>query len=709
MQHLPKNTLAAFLLAIAGCQTSSMEAFLATPPVAPKQPKVLRSHGHERVDDYYWLNERDNPAVLTYLEAENEYTAATLRHTESLQEELFEEIKGRIKQDDSTVPAREGEFWYYTRYEDGKQYPIHCRRRGSPEGDEQVILDVNELAEGHEYFAARGLDVSPDGRLLAFGTDTQGRRIYTIRIKDLGTGEMLPDEIPEMTANVAWAADSRTLFYTRQDPQTLRSYQVYRHTLGADPASDPLVFEEQDETFYCYVTKTLSQKYLLIGSSHTLSNEFRFLRSDDPQGEFRVLQPRQRGLEYSVAHAGDRFYILTNHEAKNFRLMSAPVSAPGMANWTEVIPHREDVLLEDVDAFQDHMVLTERAQGLNRLRVRRWDGSGDHLIRFEEPAYDAYVGANREFETTRLRFVYSSMTTPRSVFEYGMDDRDRKLLKRDEVLGDFAPENYRTERLWVEARDGVKVPISLAYHKDTDPSAGPPLLLYAYGSYGASMDASFSATRLSLLDRGFVYAIAHVRGGEEMGRHWYEDGKLYHKKNTFTDFIDCGRALVEEGYTRPDRLYAQGGSAGGLLIGAVINMAPELFHGAVAQVPFVDVVTTMLDESIPLTTFEYDEWGNPNDRGYYDYMLSYSPYDNVGARAYPHLLVTTGLHDSQVQYWEPAKWVAKLRAMKTDENRLLLKTEMHAGHGGGSGRYRRYKEIALVYAFLLDLAGAAAS
>ena len=677
-----------------------------TPPVAKVVPERLEKHGDVRVDDYYWLRERENPEVIAYLEAENAYTEAVMAHTADLREKLFEEIKARIKQTDLSVPFRLDDYFYYTKTEEGKEYPIYARKKGSLDADEEILIDVNEVAEGHGFTSVPRPAMSYDHNIMAFAADTVGRRFYTIRFKDLRTGEMLDDEIGPVTANVAWANDNRTLFYTRQDPVTLRAYQIYRHVLGTDPAKDELVYEEPDTEFSCYVWKTKSKRYVIIGCSQTLSNEYRFLEADDPAGEFRVFLPREAEHEYNIDHFGDYFYIRTNDGgAENFKLMRTPVAKTGKANWEEVIGHRDDVLLEDFEVFRDHLVVSERKDGLVQLRLRPWSGEGEHYLDFGEPAYLAYVSTNPEVDTNVLRYGYTSMTTPNSVYDYNMNTREKKLLKQEEVLGGFDPADYVTERLYASARDGVRVPVSIVYRKGLQKNGDNPLLLYGYGSYGYSMDATFSSPRLSLLDRGFVYAIAHVRGGEEMGRHWYEDGKLLNKKNTFTDFIDVTEFLIGEGYTNPEKLFAQGGSAGGLLMGAVTNMRPDLFKGVLALVPWVDVVTTMLDESVPLTTGEYDEWGNPNDEAYYRYMLSYSPYDNVEAKDYPNMLVTTGLHDSQVQYFEPAKWVAKLRAMKTDGNRLLLKTNMEAGHGGASGRYKRYEEIAFQYAFMLDLVG----
>jgi len=674
------------------------------PPLAKVVPTRLEQHGDVRVDNYHWLKDRENPDVLRYLEAENAYTAGVMAKTKPLQETLFHEFKDRIKQTDVTVPYRKDDYYYYSRTEEGRDYPIYCRKKAL-DAPEQVMLDVNRIAEGHKYCSARPSEVSPAQDLLAYAVDTVGRRFYTLQFKNLSTGELLGDTIRDVTGNVTWANDNRTVLYTRQDPVTLRSYQVYRHVLGADPAKDELVFEEQDETFGTFVYKTKSKKYLMIVSSQTLSTEVRYLDADRPGEKPKVFEPRRRNHEYGVDHYGDSFYIRTNLEAKNFRLMKTPVDKTGVAHWTEVLPHRDDVLLEGFEIFRDHLVVSERKNGLLQLRVRPWSGGAEHYVDFGEPAYVAYPGANFQFDTTVLRFGYSSMTTPSSVYDYDMVKREKKLLKRDEVLGGFDPANYRTERIYVTARDGKRVPVSLVYRLPFAKDGARPLLLYGYGSYGASMDPGFDPFRISLLDRGFVYAIAHVRGGEDLGRAWYEDGKLLHKKNTFTDFIDCAEHLVAAKYGDPKRVFAWGGSAGGLLVGAVVTMRPELWAGAIAEVPFVDVVTTMLDDSIPLTTGEFDEWGDPHDKAYYEYMLSYSPDDRSRPGAYPSLLGTTGLIDSQVQYWEPAKWVAKLRAVKTDDRKVLLQTEMSAGHGGLSGRDDRYRERAFRFAFLLDVAG----
>lgn len=675
------------------------------PPVAETQPHEMTIHGSTRIDNYYWLNERENPAVLAYLEAENNYLLAMMKDTEDLQKTLFTEMKGRVKKDDATAPYFDNGYWYYNRFVTGGEYALHCRRAGSMEASEEIMLDGNAMGAGHGYFALKGVVVSPNTEQLVYGEDTIGRRLYTLHFKNLKTGAIADEVITEATGNVAWASDNKTVFYARQDEATLRSFQIWRHVLSTDPATDRLVFEEEDDTFSCYVSRSKSGQYLFISSYHTLSSEVRFLAADDPQGEFRVFQPRLPEVEYHVAHQGDRFVIHTNLKAKNFRLMECGLQTTELPHWVELLAHRSNVLVEDVDVFDDWLVVSERFDGLSQLNIWPNDGSEGHHISFGEPTWTAWTSRNKVMNTATLRFGYESLTTPETIFTYDMITRTKAIIKQDEVLGGFDAANYIAEYIHVPARDGVMVPVSLVYRKDVPRDGSAPLLLYAYGSYGSSMDASFSASRLSLLDRGFVYAIAHIRGGQEMGRHWYEDGKLLKKMNTFTDFIDCGRYLVEEQYTSRERMFAYGGSAGGLLMGVVLNQAPELWQGVVAAVPFVDVVTTMLDDSIPLTTGEYDEWGNPHEKIYYDYMLGYSPYDQVTAQAYPALLVTTGLHDSQVQYFEPAKWVAKLRALKTDNNPLLFKINMEAGHGGKSGRFRRLEETALVYAFMIDLAG----
>lgn len=675
------------------------------PPVAERVAKELTAHGQTRIDYYYWLRERDNPKVMEYLKAENDYLKAKMKPLEPLQEALFREIVGRIQQTDMSVPYRYQGYFYYTRFEGGKEYPIYCRKKGNLEAPEEVLLNVNELAEGQPYFHVTGLAVSADNSLLAYGADNVSRRLYTLRFKNLAMGENFAEEIPNTTGSAAWADDNRTVFYALKDTTTLRPYRIMKHVLGTDPASDKEVYVEADETFETSVYKSKSKKFIIIACESTLANEYWYLEANNPSGQFRVVQPREKELEYSIEHFGDKFYIRTNYQAKNFRLMEAPLTRTTKENWKEIIPHRDDCLLEDFEVFNNFLVVEERSGGLTRLRVIRWKDRAEHYLDFGEETYTASIGNNPEFETDWLRYDYSSLTTPNSTFDYHMGTREKKLMKQQEVLGGFKPENYQAERLFAVAPDGVRVPISLVYRKGLVKNGDNPLLLYGYGSYGASTDPSFSSVRLSLLDRGFIFAIAHIRGGQELGRAWYEDGKLLKKKNTFTDFIACAEHLIAEKYTRPEKLFAMGGSAGGLLMGAVVNMRPDLFKGVVAAVPWVDVVTTMLDPSIPLTTSEYDEWGNPADKEFYDYMLSYSPYDNVESKAYPAMLVTTGLHDSQVQYWEPAKWVAKLREMKTDRNPLYLYTNMEAGHSGASGRFRRYRETALEYAFLLDLAG----
>ena len=674
-------------------------------PVAEKKPTELTTHGDTRIDNYYWLRERENPEVIAYLNEENAYRESVMKETEELQENLYEEIVGRIKQEDQSVPYLKNGYYYYTRFEEGKEYPIHCRKPGSLDAEEEIMLNVNEMAEGYAYYAVSGLSVSTNNRFLTFGVDTVSRRKYTIYVKDLTTGRILDDQIPLTTGGSTWANDNKTIFYTMKDEQTLRSKAIHKHILGTPASEDQLVYSEDDETFSTFVYKTKSEQYIVIGSASTMTNEYRVLDADKPEGDWKVIQPRIRGLEYSISHFGDHFYIKTNLDAKNFRLMKTPVGRTMKENWTEVIPHRSDVMLEGIDLFSNFMVVDERKEGLNHLRIINMQNGSEHYIEFWEEVYSVGISYNPEFDTETLRFSYTSLTTPVSTYDYNMVTRDKELLKQQEVLGDFDPENFETKRIYATASDGKKIPMSIVYRKGIELNGENPTLIYGYGSYGSTMDPRFSPVRLSLLDRGFVFAIAHIRGSEIYGREWYEDGKLLNKINTFTDFNSCSEELINSGYTNPDRLYAMGGSAGGLLMGAVINLRPELYNGVIAAVPFVDVVTTMLDETIPLTTGEYDEWGNPNDKIYYDYMLSYSPYDQVQAKDYPHLLVTTGLHDSQVQYWEPAKWVAKLRDMKTDDNLLLMYCNMDTGHGGASGRFERFRETAMEYAFLLMLEG----
>lgn len=676
-------------------------------PIAKKVKKELVKHNDIRVDDYYWMNDREDSEVIAHLERENAYYEKLTAHTKDFQNVLFEEMKGRIKEDDSSVPYKKNGYWYVTRYEKGKEYPIYSRHKDALDTPEEIMFDCNEMAEGHEFFNLGGIAISPDNKLAAFGIDTVSRRQYTIQIKNLETGEIYTDKIENTTGGSVWANDTKTLFYSKKDPVTLRSDKIYRHTFGSDAEDDHMVYHEEDETFGTFVYRTKSHKYLVIGSYSTLTSEFRILNADTPMGDFKVFSPRERGLEYSIAHYGDSFYILTNKDkARNFKLMKVGETQTASEYWEEFIPHREEVLLEDIDIFKDYYVLSERVNGLNKLKITRWDKTDSYYLPFESETYTAYVSANPEFDTEILRYGYNGMTTPSSVIDFNMRTKDKVVKKEQEVLGGkFKKENYRSERIWATARDGVKVPMSIVYHKDTEINKHTPVLQYAYGSYGSTIDPYFSTVRLSLLDRGFVYAISHIRGGQYLGRQWYDDGKLLKKMNTFTDFVDCSKHLIENNITSPDHLYAMGGSAGGLLIGAVVNMAPELYNGVIAAVPFVDVVTTMLDDSIPLTTGEYDEWGNPNEKKYYDYMKSYSPYDNVAAQEYPNILATTGLHDSQVQYFEPAKWVAKLRELKTDDNLLLFNINMEAGHGGASGRFESLREVAKEYAFILDLEG----
>lgn len=659
------------------------------------------------MDDYYWLNERENTEVIAYLEAENAYYEKLTAHTKSFQDTLFKEMKSRIKEDDATVPYKLNNYYYLTRYEVGREYPIHSRKKLTLEAEEEILFNCNTMAEGHDFFNLRGISVSPDNSMSAFGLDTVSRRQYTIRIKNLKTGELLSDTIENTTGSAVWAADNKTLFYTKKDPVTLRSDRVFRHKLGRSSEEDELVFHEEDETFNTFIYKTKSKKFLVIGSVSTLTSEFRILPTDQPDGEFQVFSKRTEGLEYSIFHFEDTFYVLTNKDgATNFKLMKTNEKATEKNYWSEFIPHRNDVLLEDVDIFKEFYVLSERENGLNKMKIVRWNEKEAYYLPFESETYVAGATMNLDFDTKKLRYYYNSMTSPYSIIEFDMETREKSILKEQEVLGGtFDKENYVSERLWAPARDGKNIPISLVYHKNTPLDGKSPLLQYAYGSYGSTIDPYFSSIRLSLLDRGFIYAIAHVRGGEYLGRPWYEDGRLFNKKNTFTDFIDCSEFLIAHRYTAPEHLYAMGGSAGGLLMGAVVNMASNLYHGVIAAVPFVDIVTTMLDDSIPLTTGEYDEWGNPNNKAYYEYMKSYSPYDQVAEKEYPHMYVSTGLHDSQVQYWEPAKWVAKLRELKTDNNLLFMDTNMDAGHGGASGRFESLKETAKEYSFILDLEG----
>lgn len=690
-----------FLLLILSCKSDSMKI---TPPVAKKVPFDLNKHNQKRVDNYYWMNDREDPDVIAYLKAENEYTSAILKDTEELQDKLYNEIVGRMEQREESVPYFTNGYFYYTRYDEGKEYPVYCRKKGNMEAAEEILLNVNEMAEGYEYFQVSGLTVSLDNKMLAYGVDTLSRRLYTLYFKELGSGRILPISIENTSGSVAWANDNNTVFYARKDTATLRSYAIERFKLN-DAGPAVTVYTEDDETFYTYVYKSRSRQFIIIGSGSTLTDEYRILSANDPGGEFKLFTPRERGLEYSISHLKDKFYIRTNLNAKNFRLMMTPVTATPKENWKEVIPHRTDVMLEGFIEFDDYLVLEERIKGNTNFRVIDLKTSEEHYLDMGEDVYTAWISVNPEPSSKKLRMVYSSMTTPTSTYDYDMENREKILLKRQVIVGGHDPEKYESRRLYAKATDGREIPVSLVYKKGTMLDGSAPLLLYGYGAYGITLDPHFSSANLSLLDRGFIYAIAHIRGGQFLGREWYEDGKMLNKKNTFTDFIACAEFLIENKYTSAQNLMAEGGSAGGLLMGAVVNMRPDLFKAVIAAVPFVDVVTTMLDENIPLTTSEYDEWGNPNEKVYYDYMLSYSPYDNVAANEYPNMLVTTGLHDSQVQYWEPAKWVAKIREMKTGDNIVLLHTNMDAGHGGASGRFKRQKETAMDYAFLLKMAG----
>lgn len=671
-------------------------------PTAKKIPHIIEKHGHKRTDNYYWLNERENPAVIAYLEAENAYMNEALASTKELQNEIFEEIKAKIKQDDNSVPYKLRDYWYYTRYETGKEYPLYCRKKGNLEAAEEIMLDGNKEAEGKAFFQVMGLGISTDQNIMAFAVDSVGRRICNIYFKNLTTNELYVDIIENATGNFVWAADNKTLIYTRQDEETLRWDKVYRHVLGENLEEDFLVYEEEDETFYVNVSKSKSREYIFIASESTVSDEYRYAPASNPS-DFQLFQTRERDFEYGIDHADDYFYIMTNWNAQNFRLMKTPKSQTPREFWSEVIPHDENILIENFELFKEYLVVEQRKNGLTNILIQKLSDNTPYSLEMPEETYSIGLGMNPEYDTQTLRYTYNSLTTPSSTFDFDMESKTQVLMKQTEVLGGYNPAEYQSERIWATAKDGVKVPISLVYKKGLLKNGENPTFLYAYGSYGISIDPYFSVSRLSLLDRGFVCAIAHIRGGSEMGRFWYENGKLLTKMNTFTDFIVCGETLIEENFTNPNKLFAMGGSAGGMLMGGIINMRPDLWRGVVAQVPFVDVVTTMLDDTIPLTTGEYDEWGNPNEQEYYDYMLKYSPYDNVQAQDYPNLLIISGLHDSQVQYFEPTKWVAKLRTLKTNHNLLLLKTNMEAGHGGASGRFEGLKDVALEYAFFLHL------
>ena len=716
MRKILFYTTAFSLIFASACKNDSMYSEDIKPPVAAKIPTEIETHGDIRIDNYFWMRlsdeqknakEKDEQTtkVLDFLNAENNYYNQITEYTNDFQSSLFEEMKSRIKEDDESVPYKKNGYFYITKYEKGQQYPIYTRKKETLEAEEELLFDVNKLAEGHEYFQLGGLNVSPNNELVAFSVDTISRRQYVLHIKNLKTGEIYDDVITNTNGGSVWANDNKTLFYTKKDPVSLRSYKIYKHILGTNESEDVVIFHESDDTFGTFVTKTKSNKYIIVGSYSTVSSEYQFLDADNPSSSLQLIQKRERNLEYDIAHYKNHFYIRTNKDgAFNFKLMKTPVTKTSKENWTDVIPHREDTLLEDMSIFKNFLVLEERNNGLNKIRIKRWNDTEDYYLPFDEETYSASVHANSDFDTNTIRYSYNSMTTPSSVIDFNMSSKAKEIKKEQEVLGGkFNKNNYTSKRVWVTSRDGKKVAVSLVHRKDTELNENTPLLLYAYGSYGATMSDGFSTVRLSLLDRGFVFGIAHIRGSEYLGRNWYEDGKLLHKKNTFNDFVDCSKFLIEKKYTSAKHLYAMGGSAGGLLMGVIVNMNPELYNGIIAQVPFVDVISTMLDESIPLTTGEFDEWGNPKNKEYYEYIKSYSPYDQVKAQAYPNMLITSGYWDSQVQYWEPAKWVAKLREKKTDKNILLLHTNMEAGHGGASGRFDALKEVAREYTFILDL------
>lgn len=716
--HQLRTAFFIVLVVLVACNTKrdfQRDSSKLEPPIAIKADTVLKEHGQSRLDPYFWMRLTDeqkraeNPdehtkEVLDYLKAENDYTNQVMSHTEKLQESLYDEIVGRIKKTDESVPYFSNEYWYYTRFEEGAEYPIYCRKKESMEGEEEILLDVNEMSQGYEYYYARPAGISKNNKIMAYAEDTLSRRIYTMRFKNLETGEIYKDIISNTTGGGAWANDNQTYFYTTKNKVSLLSEKIYRHELGDE--SDVEVYHEKDPSYYIGVYKSKSDDYIIIYNGSTLISDYHVLSADDPKGSFKPFTARdEKAHEYSISHFDDKWYIITNRNAPNFKLMETDVGATQEGNWKEVIPHRDDVLLEGLEIFNEYMVIDERKSGLTNLRVINQVSGDEHYLDFGEPAYTAYISINEEFDSKILRFGYASMTTPSSTYDYNMETKEKTLLKRQEVVGGHTPEDYVTDRIWATSRDGKKIPISIVYKKGFKNDGKSPVLQYAYGAYGSTIDASFSSVRLSLLDRGFAFALCHIRGGQMMGRHWYEDGKMFKKINTFNDFIDCSKFLVEEKYTSPQHLYAQGGSAGGLLIGAIVNMAPEMYNGVLAAVPFVDVISTMWDETIPLTTNEFDEWGNPKNLESYKYMISYSPYDNVVAQDYPNMLVTTGLFDSQVQYWEPAKWVAKLRDIKTDNNLLILDTNMDAGHGGASGRFKRYKTTALQYAFVMTMEG----
>ena len=696
-----KKTYIAIFLILNSCTMKN------TKLIEPKAEKIntsLSTHNDERIDEYYWLKERDNPKVIDYLNAENSYRDKYMKDYQSLEKKLFEEIKSRIKEDDSSVPYFENGYFYYTRYETGKQYPIYCRKKENLDANEEILIDANKMSKGHDYFRIGGIDISPNNKIAAYGVDTVSRRLYTIYFKNLETGEVYKDKIPYTTGSVTWTNDNSAIFYDKKDIETLREERVMKHGFGTNIKNDEEIYFEEDETFSVYSYKTKSNKYIVIASQSTLSDEYLIINANDHNKKYKIFQKREKGLEHSITHFNDKWYVRTNKDnATNFKLMVCDDKKTSKEYWKDFIPHREDVLLEDIDIFKNFFIVIERYNGLKRINIKPWNDSKNHYIDFETETYSLYSSYNPNINTNKLRYNFSSLTTPSSVIEYDMITREKKVLKENEVLGEFNKENYTSKRVWANARDGKKVPISLVYRKDKYIEGSNPLLLYAYGSYGITNNPNFSSVRLSLLDRGFIYAIAHIRGSQYLGREWYDDGKMFNKKNTFTDFIDCGKFLIKSKFADKNKLFAMGGSAGGLLMGAVSNMAPELFKGIVAAVPFVDVITTMLDEDIPLTTSEYDEWGNPNNKDSYDYMLSYSPYDQVEKKDYPAIFITAGYHDSQVQYFEPAKWIARLRDRRTNKEPLLMYCNMEAGHGGASGRFEAYKETAMEYSFLLAL------
>ncbi len=671
-------------------------------PKAPKKPKELTIHGHTRIDPYFWLNERENPEVIKYLDQENAFTQQYFDELGDQENELFEELKGRVKPDDESVPYFSNGYFYYHRFEDGKEYAIYCRKKGDLKAAEEVLIDENKLAEGKSFCQVGSMVVSPDNKLLAFAIDTVGRRQFEVRVKNLGTGNVIGDSIKNVGTSLAWAANNQQLFYAAKD-DSLRQYKIFRHSIGSPQIEDVEIFHEEDEAFHTYVYLSKSREYVMIGSSSTVSSEYQMIPSNNPEIEAKMVQDRERDLLYYPQHLGDELIIRTNHNALNFKLVRTALQATEKENWREILAHREDVLLEDVELFKNYMVIKERTNGLTHIRVFDLKNDLDYYVNFDEPSYVAYISVNREFNTKELRFGYTSMTTPISTYSHDMESRESTLLKRKEILGGYDQDKFQTERFWTTANDGTKVPVTVAYKKGLLKDGSNRCFITGYGSYGHSTDPIFSTARVSLLERGFVVALAHVRGGEDLGRQWYEDGKMLNKRNTFTDFIACSEELINQGYTSSEQLFAWGGSAGGLLMGAIMNLRPDLYKGIVAAVPFVDVVTTMLDESIPLTTGEYDEWGNPNDKEYYEYILSYSPYDNIEQKSYPALLITTGLHDSQVQYWEPAKWISKLRDLNQGSQPLLMYTNMDAGHGGSSGRFEAFRETAKSFAFILSL------